>query len=187
MKHYFRNMIEPEEVPILLNGVRTISKFVNHLTTMSLTRAPAEQTDFVGAGFEALIEVLITKADWDKRIDINDYVPWSELDEGNDYGIDGVGISHHGQVHTVQIKLRSHHASYLTPNDDHLSNFVAKSLCMYWQQDIKMTIFTTAENVACNIIPKMYHDKVRVIGYKDLQVFIDENDAFWNLFYSELL
>jgi hypothetical protein len=180
-------MIEPEEVPILLNEVRTISKFVNHLTTMSLTRAPAEQTDFVGAGFEALIEVLITKADWDKRIDINDYVPWSELDEGDDYGIDGVGISHHGQVHTVQIKLRSHHASYLTPNDDHLSNFVAKSLCMYWQQDIKMTIFTTAESVACNIIPKMYHDKVRVIGYKDLQVFIDENDAFWNLFYSELL
>jgi hypothetical protein len=139
-----------------------------------------------GDGFEALVETLITLSPIDKRINIVDYRPWNSKIDGPDMGIDGLGKSHDGTIHTVQAKFRSNTDSQLTANEDHISNFVAKSSMMYRGKNVNMTIFTTAKNLLSVVNEEMYHDQVRVLGYNEISKMIDDNHAFWSCFRSEM-
>jgi hypothetical protein len=141
---------------------------------------------YYGDGFEALVEVLINHSTIDKRIDIVDYRPWNTKLDGDDMGVDGLGLAHDGSTHTVQIKFRNNTTEVLTSNKDHISNFVAKSLSMYPNERVKMTLFTTGDSLHEKVNEGMYHGKVRTLGYKELSKLIDKNDSFWSIFRREM-
>ncbi len=119
---------------------------------------------YKGEGFEAFIEVLIKNSPIDKRINIKNYRPHSVKKNGPDMGIDGYGISHDGNPHTVQIKFRSLVMEDLTTKDA-ISNFVATTAANPKYKDADMTIFTTAAGLNFKLADKMYHNRVRTIGY----------------------
>jgi hypothetical protein len=138
-----------------------------------------------GDGFEAFVETLITLSPIDKRINIVDYTPWDTKKHGPDMGVDGLGISHDGVRHSVQIKFRANTQRELTANEDHISNFVAKTLSMYQGQTVDMTLFTTAKSLKDIVNENMYHGQVRTLGYKELSKLVDNNIPFWKLFRAE--
>lgn len=177
------------DVDTLLKNVDTLSKFSNRLnkqSVLNINRWSSE--DYRGKAFEALIEVLILASPIDKRINIIDYKPILK----EDYGVDGVGKSHDGRSHTIQIKYRSNSSETLTANKDHLSNFVAKSDSMFLDEMIltsrktHMTIFTSAKDLNSSVNEGIYHDRVRVLGYKEISKLIDKNNIFWDLFKNSL-
>lgn len=141
--------------------------------------------EYKGMAFEALVEVLVTASPIDKRINIKDYRPHCSKIDGADMGIDGFGLSHDGNLHTVQIKYRSNVITDLTTKDM-ISNFVATTASSPVYKDADMTVFTTAKGLGQKIAEDMYHGRVRTIGFKDLSKLIDNNQSFWDLFRSEM-
>jgi hypothetical protein len=185
MRHRFKKTCY--EPGALLSGCDTLKKFMKRLSVQSLQDPDSwDPMVYRGDGFEALIEILIINSPIDKRINIRDYEPWDAKKHGRDSGVDGLGLSHDGSPHTVQIKFRSNVAEELTPNKDMISNFVAKSLSMYPGQQINMTIFTTANDLLESVNQDMYHGQVRTLGYKELSKLIDKNLAFWDVMRKEM-
>jgi hypothetical protein len=180
IKHDFKFICY--DVNELLDKVDTLSKFMNRLEKQSC-KFPEKwsEENYKGKAFEFLINVLIHYSPIDKRINIVDYEPVLK----SDYGIDGVGKSHNGKIHTIQNKYRSNSTKILTANKDHISNFVAHSYTKYGT-DIDMTIFTTAKDLLEKTNNNMYGGKVRVLGYNEVKKLIDGNLPFWILFKEEL-
>jgi hypothetical protein len=100
-------------------------------------------------------------------------------------GIDGFGFSHNGNLHTIQIKFRNDVMSELNTKDM-ISNFVAKTTSSPVYKDADMTLFTTAKGLGQKIAEDMYHGRVRTLGHKELSKLIDGNQAFWDLFRTEM-
>ena len=185
MKHRFKNTCLDKNV--LLTECDTLDMFMSRLIKQSdENKDNWDPMVYRGDGFEALVEVLINHSPIDKRINIQNYEPWNTGDHGDDMGIDGVGISHDGKIHTVQIKFRSNTQYDLTANEDHISNFVAKTLTWHMGQSVDMTIFTTAAGLSPRVSEGMFHDKVRTLGYAEIKKLIDNNGAFWDIFRSEM-
>ena len=190
MKHRFRwTCYDPKA---LLNGIDTLSKFMNQVNKQSEEDHNKGWTadEYKGMAFEGLIEVFIKNSRIDKRVNITEYRPHSVKLDGKDVGIDGYGLTHHGRPVTVQIKFRSNIMEDLETKDS-ISNFVATSETnpnfkdSRWS-DPDMVIFTTAKDLNQFLAEKMYHDKVRTFGYKELSKMLDGNDAFWNIFRAEM-
>jgi len=189
MKHRFK-MICPN-ADKLLKGVDKLSTFMRNVDKLStdpawiiLNRPPE---DYKGDALEALVEVLVTLSPIDKRINIVDYRPHDNKKDGKDMGIDGYGISHSGNLHTIQVKYRSNTQKDLTANEDHISNFVAKTRTSPIYRTADMTIFTTAKGLNQKILQEMYHDdNLNVLNYKDLTKLVDANIPFWNAFRAEM-
>lgn len=180
MKHRFK--VTCYDSNKLLEGVNTLSKFMRKLIDQSALHPDRwDPETYKGDGFEALVEVLINSSPIDKRINITDYEPVTS----SDYGIDGAGKTHSGKPHTIQVKFRSNVYKSLTANQDHISNFVAKSVIDYGNE-VEMTIFTTAKDLNRAVSESMYGDRVRTIGYKELSNLIDKNESFWNIFRKEM-
>jgi len=188
MKHRFK-LICPNANK-LLKGVDKLSTFMRN--TDKLSTDPAwingnwSPEEYKGDAFEALVEVLVTLSSIDKRINIVDYRPHNNKVDGKDMGIDGYGLSHNGNQHTIQVKYRTNTLKELTANEDHISNFVAKTTSSPKFRDADMTIFTTAKDLNSKVNEGMYHDRVRVLGYKDLAKLVDGNIPFWNAFRTEM-
>ena len=141
--------------------------------------------EYKGMAFEALIEVLVCASPIDKRIGIKDYRPADTKIDGPDMGIDGYGLSHNGNLHTVQIKYRNDPMTDLTTKDM-ISNFVAKTTSSPKYRDADMTLFTTAKGLHQKVAEDMYHGRVRTLGHRDLSKLLDLNQAFWDLFRAEM-
>jgi hypothetical protein len=185
MKHRFKQTCYDSTA--LLNKCSTLNEFMKRLTKQSAQNPDMwDEMTYRGDGFEALVEVLINSSPIDKRINITNYSPWNVKTHGADMGVDGIGESHNGKPHTVQVKYRSNVTEELTANKDHISNFVAKSLLMNQGKDVDMTIFTTANDLLETINEGMYHGKVRTLGYKEISKLIDKNDSFWSIFRMEM-
>jgi predicted helicase len=185
MQHRFKNTCY--DAKNLLNGCKTLNEFVKRINKQSDEHPELwDPKTYRGDGFEALVEVLINCSPIDKRINIVEYRPWNTKKDGDDMGVDGLGYSHDGTYHTVQVKFRSNSTEELTANKDHISNFVAKSLSMYKGKNINMTIFTTANSLLETVNEGMYHGQVRTLGYKDIRNLIDRNESFWKHFQKEM-
>jgi hypothetical protein len=188
MKHKFKHICP--DAAALLTGVTRLSTFMSRVEKNSksdqwrLNNWSPE--DYKGLALEALVEVLVTNSVVDKRINIVGYRPHDLKADGPDMGIDGYGTSHNGNLHTVQVKYRSDVERDLTANEDHISNFVSKTTSSPVYRDADMTIFTTAKSLNFKISEDMYHNRVRVIGFKELVKLIDHNQSFWNIFRSEM-
>lgn len=188
MKHRFKKICPNADK--LLKGVSKMSAFMGNVDRLSTdpawTSGNWTPDEYKGDALEALVEVLITHSPIDKRINIVEYRPHDNKTDGNDMGIDGYGVSHDGNPHTIQVKYRSNVLRDLTANEDHISNFVAKTASSPRYRDADMTIFTTAKNLNQKTNEGMYHDRVRVLGYKDLCRLVDANHAFWQAFRREM-
>lgn len=185
MKHRFVNTCY--DATKLLDGCNKLSTFMQRLVRQS-TSDPDMWDPLVyrGDGFEAFVEVLINLSPIDKRINISNYQPWDVAVNGPDMGVDGVGTSHAGDPHCIQVKFRANTQQSLTANEDHISNFVAKSLSMYPDKNVNMTIFTTADSLMESTNQEMYHGKVKTLGYRQLAKLVDNNTAFWSAFRKEM-
>lgn len=189
MKHRFKHICP--DAAKLLDGVDKLSKFMHNVEKLSTdpawTNGNWSPDEYKGDALEAFVEVLIKYSPIDKRINITEYRPHDNKIDGQDMGIDGYGLSHNGNLHTIQVKYRSNTQKHLTANEDHISNFVAKTASSPKFRDADMTIFTTAKTLNEKTNESMYHDRVRVLGYKDLCKLVDANDAFWRAFRAELI
>lgn len=185
MKHRFKHTCYNAKE--LLDKCNKLSTFMTRLVKQSDNDPDSwDPHTYRGDGFEALIEVLIKYSPIDKRINITEYEPWDISVNGPDMGVDGTGRSHNGTPHTVQIKFRSNTQKDLTANEDHVSNFVAKSLSMHQGRDVDMTIFTTAKDLLSSTNEGMYHGKVKTFGYKEISKLVDNNIPFWTVFKQEM-
>lgn len=104
---------------------------------------------YKGDAFEVLVEFLIKSSPFDNRIGILNYDP---IISSEDYGVDGAGQSLVDMSPvTVQIKFRSNKEKYLTPNEDHISNFVSKSYSTYFKSyiDNLLTGKSKGKNIDC--------------------------------------
>lgn len=188
MKHRFK-LICPN-ADKLLTGVSKLSTFMRNVDKLSIdpawTSGNWTPDEYKGDALEALVEVLITQSPIDKRINIIEYRPHNNKVDGKDMGIDGYGVSHNGNLHTIQVKYRSNTQKDLTANEDHISNFVAKTTSSPIYRDADMTIFTTAKGLDRKINEGMYHDRIKVKDYSDLTKLIDDNIPFWNALRTEM-
>lgn len=188
MKHRFKHIC-PDPVK-LLKGVGKLSTFMNRVEKLSTDPEWLQNNwtpeEYKGDALEAFTEVLINLSPIDKRVNIVEYRPHDNKVDGQDLGIDGYGLSHNGNLHTIQVKYRSNTQKDLTANEDHISNFVAKTTSSPKFRDADMTIITTAKDLRRQTKEDMYHDRVRVLGYKELRKMVDENLPFWDAFRAEM-
>lgn len=192
MQHRFRYVCY--DAAKLLEGCNKLSTFVSRVNKQAAEEHHMGWTpdEYKGFAFEAFVEVLVTSSPIDKRINIVNYRPANTKKDGPDMGIDGYGISHNGNLHTVQAKFRSDGTDILTTRDD-VSNFVANTDSKLKEDpdyqhytDVDMTVFTTAKDLHHIIKEQMYYGRVRVIGYNDLRGFVDGNEAFWSEFRRQM-
>lgn len=185
MKHRFQHICYDRNA--LLDNCNKLSTFMSRINKQSKDDRGMGWTPDVykGMAFEALVEVLVCASPIDKRIGITDYRPHNNKTDGDDMGIDGYGTSHNGNLHTIQVKFRSDIMTDLSTRDM-ISNFVAKTTSSPVYKDADMTVFTTAKGLGSKIADEMYHGRVRTLGYKELSKLIDGNQAFWNLFRTEM-
>jgi hypothetical protein len=185
MKHSFKHRCYNAKV--LLEDCNKLSTFMSRVSKQSAEDLGMGWTadEYKGMAFEAMVEVLITASPVDKRIGITDYRPASAKVDGPDMGIDGYGLSHNGNLHTIQIKFRSDVMTEATTKDG-ISNFVAKTASSPKYQNADMTFFTTAKGLNQKIATEMYHGRVRTLGYNELSKLIDGNNAFWNTFRTQM-
>ena len=159
--------------------VDTLSTWMNRINKQATTDLDRFDPDkYKGDAFEHLIEVLIKLSPIDKRINIIGYSP-TQKDEK---GVDGVGRSHSGEVHTVQIKLRSNINAYLTEGEDHIAMFPAYSKTKYDASD--MTIFTTCKGLHFQL--DNFASKVRTHNGDQIKKLIDGNASFWHMYARDL-
>lgn len=188
MNHRFKTICPNADK--LFKGVDKLSTFMRNVDKLSTdptwTSGNWTPEEYKGDALEAFVEVLVNMSPIDKRIGIVEYRPHNNKVDGQDMGIDGYGFSHNGNLHTVQVKYRSNTQKDLTANEDHISNFVAKTTSSPKFRDADMTIFTTAKDLYQKTNEGMYHDRVRVLGYKDLTKLVDANIPFWNAFRAEM-
>ena len=185
MKHSFQYVCY--DAKKLLDGCNKLNTFMTRVNKQSQEDRGMGWTpdEYKGMAFEALIEVLVCSSPIDKRIGIKDYRPHNTKLDGPDFGIDGYGLRHNGNLHTVQIKFRSDVMSELTTRDM-ISNFVAKTTSSPVYKDADMTIFTTAKGLGQKIAEDMYHGRVRTLGFNEIKKLVDNNQAFWDLFRAEM-
>lgn len=185
MKHRFQYVCY--DAKALLEGCNKLSTFMNRVNKQSKEdRGMGWSADeYKGFAFEAFVEVLVCASAIDKRIGIKDYRPASSKIDGPDMGIDGYGLSHDDKLHTIQVKFRSDVMSDLSTRDM-ISNFVAKTTSSPVYRDADMTIFTTAKGLGQKIADEMYHGRVRTLGFTELKKLVDDNQAFWDLFRTQM-
>jgi hypothetical protein len=185
MKHPFRYRCY--DAKKLLDGCEKLSTFMSRVNKQAGEDRGMgwSADDYKGMAFEALVEVLITASPIDKRIGIKEYRPHNHKTDGQDMGIDGYGLSHNGNLHTVQIKYRSDVMSDLTTKDM-ISNFVATTTASPVYKEADMTLFTTAKGLGQKISESMYHNRVRTLGFTELKKLVDTNQAFWDYFREEM-
>lgn len=184
LEHNFKHNCH--DVKSLLTDVNKLSTFISRLDKLSKLYPDRYDPDtFKGDGFELFVEFLIKASPVDNRIGISEY----NIVNGNDTGVDGVGIGTNGEIATVQAKYRNDQRWTLTANTDHLSNFTSTSLMRYNvnpDSTKNMLIITTAEGLHHYTANVMFQNQVRCLGYKELRVMVDNNLVFWNLFRKSL-
>jgi superfamily II DNA or RNA helicase len=142
-----------------------------------------ESNIFKGHSLELLAEFLIKFNAADNRIGIYDYCP---IEGDDDFGADGVGVGENGNPATVQVKFRRGDW-VLTANDDHLTNFVARSQNMNGvrMEDTKnMLIITTGLKVDERTMDNMLYNKVRVLNREALREMLDNRPEWWMKFWE---
>jgi len=185
MKHRFRYTCY--DATALLSDVDKLSTFMRRVNKQAEEEHHKgwSPDDYKGMSFEGLIEVFIKYSQIDKRVGVVDYRPHSPKLDGPDVGIDGYGLTHDGRVVTVQIKFRSNIMEDLKTKDS-ISNFVATTTANPKFKDADMVLFTTAKDLNQFLDEKMYHGRVRTLGYKELSKMLDGNSAFWDRFRKEM-
>jgi len=209
LKHHF--LTTSHDIKGLFDKTNKLSSFMYKLEKQAQKDPDRyKPNDYVGDGFEFLMEIFIKSHAFDNRIGITNYEP---IKSNDDNGIDGTGINISGEKCVIQHKYRSNSQSFLTANKDHLSNmfsaasvrginsvvqekanydkmFEKKSISKSnYEKEIKILeksaprhyIFTTAKDLHHFTDNEMYKTQVKCVGYEELTVMLQDNFSFWNL------
>lgn len=98
---------------------------------------------YVGDGFEFLVEILLKSHSYDNRLGITNYEPV----QSGDTGVDGTGVNLVGEKCVIQIKYRSNTSTFLTANEDKLSNMFSSAQTKYGISSINSEIETLRNNI----------------------------------------
>jgi hypothetical protein len=208
--HHFKTT--SHDIIGLFNKTNKISTFMSKLekqAQLDTDRYP--YNDYVGDGFEFLMEIFTKTHAFDNRIGITNYVP---VNSNEDNGVDATGLNISGEKCVIQHKYRSNNQSFLSANKDHLSNMFSaaqttygiqslvsekETLTKYFADEIiskskfekqlaildksapRHYVFTTAKNLHHFTDNEMYKNQVVCIGFDDLKVMLQDNLSFWNL------
>lgn len=126
IKHHFKttshNLIE------LFENTNKLSTFMNKLERQSLLHPDRYlPNNYLGDGWEFLMEIFIKSRETDERIGISNYSPVTS----NDTGVDGIGINVSGDKCVIQHKYKANTTTLLTANTDHLSNMFSAAQTKY--------------------------------------------------------
>lgn len=183
LTHHFIH--QAYDIDALLQDTNKLSTFCSKLRTQSTLHPDRiEPETYRGNGLELFTELLLTMFSLDARFGISNYT----IVQIDDVGVDGYGIGTNGKPATVQVKFRPSNYA-LSANIDHLSNFTSSSM-IHYDVDPKdshnMLIITTAKGLHPHTDTEMFANKVRCIGYKQLQQIVDNNIPFWDAFRKEV-
>jgi hypothetical protein len=208
--HHFKttghNLVE------LFENTNKLSTFMNKLERQSLLHPDRyAPNNYLGDGWEFLMEIFIKSRETDERIGISNYSP---VKSNDDTGVDGTGINMSGDKCVIQHKYKANTTTLLTANTDHLSNMFSAAQTKYgvstilsekenieklyeeeliskikYNRKIKSLeksvkrhyVFTTAESLHYFTDSEMFSGQVVCYGYKELRVMLDNNISFWNL------
>jgi len=167
----------------LFDGVRKMSTFITKLKNdAQIDPLRYDPLKYVGDGFEFFIELFLMLHPCDNRIGVYNYHPTLE----DDNGVDGTGININGEKCVVQIKFRSDSQSFLTMNQDHLSNMFSDGMLKHDvvsdnknPKNFRHFVFTTAEGLNFYTDLQSFKSKVKCIGYNDFRTLLDNNVVFW--------
>ena len=210
LKHHF--LTTSHDIKGLFDKTNKLSSFMYKLEKQAQKDPDRyKPNDYVGDGFEFLMEIFIKAHAFTYQIGITDYEP---IKSNDDNGIDGTGINISGEKCVIQHKYRSNSQSFLTANKDHLSNMFSAADTTYGIDSIvseKSTltkmfeakmfsqskyekrlkelekqaprhyVFTTAKDLHHFTDNEMYKNQVKCIGYDDLRIMLEDNVSFWNL------
>jgi hypothetical protein len=196
----------------LFENTNKLSTFMNKLENQSLMdtdRYP--QNNYLGDGWEFLMELFIKSRETDERIGITNYSPVKLC---GDIGIDGIGINISGDKCVIQHKYKANTQTLLTANGDHLSNMFSAAQTKYGVSTIfsekenveklyaeklinksnynkkirklensakRHYVFTTAKGLHYFTDGEMFNNDVICFGYEEIRVMLDNNISFWNL------
>lgn len=203
--------LRAHDLNYLFEGTDKISTFMNKLEKQSILKPDRyDPMQYLGDGFEFLVEILLKSHAYDNRLGITNYKPV----QSDDTGVDGTGVNLVNEKCVVQIKYRSNTNKYLTANDDKLSNMFSSAQTKYGISSINSEIETLRNNVGLigekKVIKRikeletlskvkrhyiittanglnnftdieMYKNEVICIGYDQLRSLLDGNLSFWNL------
>jgi len=168
----------------LFAGVNKMSKLMRSIETEAELDTLRYDTDkYKGDAFEFFVELFLALHPTDNRVGVYNYKPCQE----NDNGVDGIGMNIKNEKCVVQIKYRTDVLTFLTANQDHLSNMFSDGMLVHNvvadntnPNNFRHFVFTTATGLNFYTDQEMYKSKVKCFGYKDFRCLLDNNIIFWN-------
>lgn len=181
-KIYHHFLTTSHDINELFDGTTKLSQFKGKLETQAnrnITAYPFEQ--YIGDGFEFLVELIIKLSVADNRIGISRYKPVSN---NNDNGVDGYGINLRGIPCAVQVKYRVDSRRVLTAGEDRLDSFITESVLedILPEKTDKVKnhyVFTTAKGLHYYTDGQKFRGTVKCFGNEELREMLDNNIHFW--------
>lgn len=210
IKHHFKTT--SHDLIGLFENTNKLSTFMNKLERQALLQPDRySSNNYLGDGWEFLMEIFIKSRETDERIGITDYSP---VKSNDDTGVDGIGINMSGDKCVIQHKYKANTQTLLTANTDCLSNMFSaaqtkygvstilsekenveklfdeeliskskyKKKIKYLEKSVKRHyVFTTAKGLHYFTDADMFNSEVVCFGFDDMRVMLDDNISFWNL------
>jgi len=180
IQHHF--LTTAHDINDLFDGTTKLSQFKRKLekqATQNVAAYPFEQ--YIGDGFEFLVELIIKLSPADNRIGITNYKP---VPNNNDNGVDGYGINLRGNPCAVQVKYRVDSNKVLTAGEDRLDSFITESVLedILPEKTDKVKnhyVFTTAKGLHYYTDGQKFRGTVKCFGNEELRELLDNNIHFW--------
>ena len=178
--HRFPVMASELDTSILYKGVSDLSTWMDRVASLAKLasgRGLFDSDRFKGEAFEHFVECIVTYYKEDSRINCVTVDPA----EHNEIGVDLVGKTSRGKIHTHQCKFRSDTDSVINNTDDNISNFPLASVSRYGAS--YMTVWTTALGVYPEFVELSRSlpgvSGVRAFGNRAICRFVNGNRKFW--------
>lgn len=185
MKITHRFGLRAHDLVGLFDNTNKISQFMSKVEKQSLLDPTRyDPNKYKGDAFEFFVEIFLKSHAYDNRLGITNYEPV----QSDDNGVDGVGINLIGEKCVVQVKYRSNEGSFLTSNQDHLSNLISDGMIKHKvviaEDNMKCPrhyVITTATGLHHYTDNENFKGFVHCIGYDQLRAMLNNNFSFWNL------
>ena len=181
LKHVF--LYNADDAPALFSECEKMSTFCSRLEKQAKDndRDDEEYRDYVGAGFELFVEVLLTLFPNDTRLGgLSEYEPI----QVDDTGADGRALNFNGLPSMVQVKYKSDKTMLLSANKNRLGNMVVAGqfegipLAVNEEEASRYFVFTTAAGLHPFTKDKFFRNYVKCVGWDTLRRIVDSNVGF---------
>lgn len=181
-KHHFPSMTSALETSLLFDEVVELDDWKERLNKLASDREREirfpDTDNFFGGAFEHFVECIIRFYRDNQHINCTDLKPAPE----NAPGVDFIGTTLDGLVHTIQCKYRSDQNIRLSHKSDGISMFPSTSLTKYEAK--VMSLWTTAKGLH-PITEEAFNHKVRTFGFRHIEYLVNQRYDFWDFYAKE--